>query len=275
MEEENALIPLAEKSIAFYGDEIMTTLVSYHGQSQMYVPLRPICERLGLSWSGQRERIHRDPVLEEETKFVRLTRSGRGDPTALCLPLKFLNGFLFGINASRVKPELKEMVIRYQRECYEILYQAFQAEILHVTQEVVVSSSTTALEQIRNMGLAIASLAEQQLEMELRVNARLDGTDIRLNNAAKLFAGFEHRLSAVERRVEPAAAVSDVQAAEISNKVKGLAELLARIDKSKNHYQSIFAELYRQFEVSSYKLIRQSQYQEVLQFLDQWRTDIQ
>jgi P22_AR N-terminal domain len=74
VEEENALIPLDEKKIAFYDDEIVTTLVSYNGQSQMYVPLRPICEHLGLSWTGQRERIHRDPVLEEEAKFVRLTR---------------------------------------------------------------------------------------------------------------------------------------------------------------------------------------------------------
>ncbi|GLV61199.1 hypothetical protein KDH_80150 [Dictyobacter sp. S3.2.2.5] len=275
MEEENALIPMAEKSVMFYDDEIVTTLVAYNGQSQMYIPIRPICEHLGLSWTGQRERIHRDPVLDAEAKLVRLTRAGRGDPTALCLPLKFLNGWLFGINAARVKPELKEVVIRYQRECYEALYQAFQAETLQgaqsASQEITVSPSTTALEQIRDMGLAIAHLAEQQLEMEQRINARFDQTDARLNNAARLFASFDRRLGAVERRVEPAAVISDVQAAEISAKVKALAEALTAKDKSKNHYQSIFAELYRRFEVSSYKLIRQSQYQEVLVFLDHWR----
>ena len=49
------------------------------------------------------------------------------------------------------------------------------------------------------------------------------------------------------------------------------AELLTSRDPSKNHYQSIFADLYRRFEVSSYKLIRQDQYQAVLAFLDDWR----
>lgn len=40
----------------------------------------------------------------------------------VCLPLHYLNGWLFGIDANRVKPELKEKLIRYQKECYEVLW---------------------------------------------------------------------------------------------------------------------------------------------------------
>lgn len=32
----------------------------------------------------------------------------------LCLPLEYLNGWLFGINATRVKKEIRENLIRYQ-----------------------------------------------------------------------------------------------------------------------------------------------------------------
>jgi hypothetical protein len=46
----------------------------------------------------------------------------------LCLPLKYLDGWLFGVNANRVKPELRGRVIQYQRECYDILARAFQAQ---------------------------------------------------------------------------------------------------------------------------------------------------
>lgn len=46
---------------------------------------------------------------------------------------------------------------------------------------------------------------------------------------------------------------------------------LTTIDSSKNHFQAIFAELHRRFRVSSYKNIRQSQYQPVLDFLDEWK----
>ena len=58
----------------------------------------------------------------------------------------------------------------------------------------------------------------------------------------------------------------------MSNQVKALAALLTGKDASKNHYQAIFAELYRRFGVSSYKLIPQSKCQVVLDFLDDWRT---
>jgi hypothetical protein len=85
------------------------------------------------------------------------------------------------------------------------------------------------------------------------------------------------RLGDVEDLVRPGATISDAQATEVSHHVKALAELLTGRDAdspsgAKNHYQGIFAELYRRFGVSSYKLIPQSKYQAVLTFLEDWRT---
>ncbi len=56
----------------------------------------------------------------------------------------------------------------------------------------------------------------------------------------------------------------------MSNKVKALAQLLSQKDPTKNHYQAIFGELYRRFRASSYKLIPQDRYAQVLSFLDDW-----
>src|SRR5690242_18401714 len=107
-EKEAALLPIEERTVDFYGDEITTALVTVDSYPHLYIPIRPICEYLGLAWSGQRERINRDPVLSQEVKFVRVTRTNQGgNPNVICLPLEFINGFLFGINASRVKPELQ------------------------------------------------------------------------------------------------------------------------------------------------------------------------
>ncbi len=58
--------------------------------------------------------------------------------------------------------------------------------------------------------------------------------------------------------------------ADMSYRLKALAELLSQEQAGKNHYQGIFAELYRRFGVSSYKLIRQEQYASVLAFLEEW-----
>jgi len=262
--EQKALTPIEEQKVDFYGDEITTALVEVEGQAVMYIPLRPICEYLGLSWSGQRERTIRDPVLSQEVKFVRVTRTNLGgNPEILCLPVDFLNGWLFGINASRVKPEHQEKVIRYQRECYRVLREAFNPQPL-TDLDLEQTQATQALEQIKATGLAVAKLAEQQIEMEKRLTKRL-------NKAAQVFTSFDSRLGTLEHKLSPAAHVTEEQAETISSSVKALAEFMTSKDPSKNHYQGIFAELYRRFGVSSYKSIRIEHYEKVLQFLEDWR----
>ncbi len=137
------------------------------------------------------------------------------------------------------------------------------------------------------MGLAIAQLAEQQMALEGRVeyidgtvtvlstridkaDERLEHTAERLDRAAQIVGQLQQRLGTIERKLEPGAIITDQQAAEISNKVKALAQFLSQKDQAKNHYQAIFAELYRRFRVSSYKLVPQSQYPDVMAFLDDW-----
>jgi len=88
-----ALIPAEQRSVDFYGDELVAVLV----EEEPYVPIRPICDYLGLSWPGQRERINRDAVLSEVVSTVRVTRTeGEKDVSRelLCLPIKCLNGWL-------------------------------------------------------------------------------------------------------------------------------------------------------------------------------------
>ena len=43
----------------------------------------------------------------------------------LCLPLMYVYGWLFTINPDRVKPEAREKVITYKKQCYEVLYNHF------------------------------------------------------------------------------------------------------------------------------------------------------
>ncbi|MCZ7673814.1 MAG: ORF6C domain-containing protein [Chloroflexi bacterium] len=70
--------------------------------------------------------------------------------------------------------------------------------------------------------------------------------------------------------MSPRDAVTDEQAADISAKVLAIATEMTELNPGKNHYQGIFAELHRRFRVTSYKNIRQGQYQAVLDFLDTW-----
>lgn len=104
--------------ITFNDHELLTVEIDGHP----HVAMRPICEALGVDWKSQFNRLKRDPVLS--TCMVVTTMQIPGDDQrreVLFLDLDYLNGWLFGISALRVKPELRDRVIKYQRECYKAL----------------------------------------------------------------------------------------------------------------------------------------------------------
>jgi hypothetical protein len=53
------------------------------------------------------------------------TPSEGGNQETLCLPLEYLNGWLFGIDDRRVAPEIREPLILYKREAYAALHDYF------------------------------------------------------------------------------------------------------------------------------------------------------
>ena len=122
MNNDKALTVVEQKDVLFYEDMITAVRAS---NGRVYVPIKPICDTLGIDWASQYQRINRDEVLiAEKLTIVVTTMDGRQRP-AVCLPLDFVSGFLFTVSAQRVKPELKDRLVRYQRECYKVLSQAF------------------------------------------------------------------------------------------------------------------------------------------------------
>lgn len=109
------------------------TTVDFHGHQlwatkqgdDIYVALTPICNAMGIDARGQRQRIQRDPLLAEGTSVIHTPTPG-GAQEMLCLRLDLLNGWLFGIDSSRIAEEKRERVLLYKRECYAALAAHFQ-----------------------------------------------------------------------------------------------------------------------------------------------------
>lgn len=103
--------------------------VNFHNQSLItlqkdgvaYVAMKPICENIGLDWKSQFARIKRDEVLAQGMVIITTPTKG-GLQEMLCLPINYLNGWLFGVDVSRVKAEIKETLITYKKECYQALF---------------------------------------------------------------------------------------------------------------------------------------------------------
>lgn len=269
MSDTKIMKPVSSKQILFYDDELTAVIVETETGHTTYVPVRPIVEYLGLNWAGQQQRIQRDPILSEVALIVRIESENKsetgGNPNVLCLPLDFLNGFLFSIQVNRIKPELQAKVLIYQRECYRVLASAFIEE-QSLPVSTVDSTTVVALQQIRETALAVARMAEEHIQ----IIARQNELATQINKAAILVGEHGRRISQLEGQLGPRQAITDEQATDIAEKVKALAMSLTEKDSSKNQFQSIFAELYRRFRVSSYKVIRQSQYHLVMDFLDEW-----
>lgn len=267
-DEKNALVPVEERVVEFYEDELQGMIVMITpSERRVFVPVRPICDFLGVAWPAQRNRILRDPVLSSKMEPVLVTTAG-GPQEMQCLPLDYLNGWLFGINTSRVKEEVRERLIRYQEECYQVLRDAFLGP--EPTREAM-SPNEAALFQIREMGLAIARMAEQQMEIERRTTA----TEERLEQAAQYMGQFNRRLNVLERRVAPGEELTEEQAFEIKERVTQIALELARHDPSKSHFAEVYRSLSLQTRRTSYKDIPQSTYESAIKFLDDWLIALQ
>jgi hypothetical protein len=248
---------IEQKSIVFYEDEITALVVDKNGQASVYVPLLPICEYVGLDWSAQRQRIRRNEILDKEMILLPLAAADGRTRDMACLPLDMLNGWLFGLNTSRVKDEIRPRLLRYQHECYRVLANYFGA------QPVARPGSVSGLAQVREMGLAIARLAEEQMAFEMR----LGGTETAVDE-------HDRRISILEERVlSDEAAVTEAQASQISQAVKAVAIALGQ-KSGRNEYGGVYGEMYRRFEVTSYKMIPAGRFEEAMSWLTEWYQSI-
>lgn len=111
----------------------MTTLaqtVNFHNQTlttlekdgKQYVAMKPICENIGLDWVSQHKRIQRKEALNSVMVIMTTTGNDGKKYEMLCLPIEVLNGWLMGVDENRVKPEIKDTLVMYQKECYKALY---------------------------------------------------------------------------------------------------------------------------------------------------------
>jgi len=125
---------MTSEIVEFKGDNLVTV---YHNGTE-YVALRPIVEAIGLNWYGQSEKFNCMDIQTVENKsscvdihttenkfnccHITTVAADGKNRKMLCIPIKKLNGWLFSINPNKVKPEIREKLIAYQEECFQVLH---------------------------------------------------------------------------------------------------------------------------------------------------------
>ena len=111
-------------------NQISTQTISFNHQSLVtfeqngihYTAMKPICENIGLAWEPQLARIKRDDVLSSTMIVMIMVAEDGKKREMICLPIEYINGWLFGIDINRCKPEIRDTLIKYKKECYQALH---------------------------------------------------------------------------------------------------------------------------------------------------------
>lgn len=89
------------------------------------VPVKPICDALGITSNTQIERIKSDPILGRTSRLSLSVGADGKSREMFCISLKHSFGWLIKIDSREVKEEVRDTVLMYQEQCYDILYDYF------------------------------------------------------------------------------------------------------------------------------------------------------
>lgn len=125
------------------------TLFAVERDDGVFVAVKPICDTLGVDWKSQYQRIKDDPVLSEGVVIITIPSPGGAQETT-CLKLELVNGWLFKVDSRRVKEEeTRRKLLTYQRECYQVLFDAFYGKRQAAKVEIPEGEETSENENLK------------------------------------------------------------------------------------------------------------------------------
>ncbi len=264
--ESEVLVPVERDTISFYTHPLVAVRLA---DGRIGVVLRWLCDGLQLEPTAQIRRIRRTEAIAEELLSVRVNTEG-GAQVMPALTLRALPFWLAGITPARVAEELRPVILAYQREVVDTLYQHFSQRPSQLTAPptLVPSEPITQPERPPQDAPALAQ-AEYHEAMAVWLRWRVDieawqqRTDQRqtaLEQRMDSAEGMLHLVPELLERLGPQT-LSPEHQHTIQSGVKRLHELTGRA------YGTLWTELGASFHVAKYDQIPESRWEEVAEWL--------
>lgn len=125
--------------VEFCGSSLEGVIV----EGKAYVAMKPIVEGMGLDWSAQLAKMKDHPVLSKGMGEITIPTAG-GKQKMMCLPESKLPFWMALIQPNKVKPSLRDKIIRYQSEAADVLHQAFTKGVADTNMRVMAIDSKRA-----------------------------------------------------------------------------------------------------------------------------------
>lgn len=126
-------------------------IVTVDRDGEIFVPIKPICEAIGIDFAAQYNKIQADEILNSTIAIIATVAADDKARDMVCLPLKYVYGWLFTINPGKVAPEARAAVSRYRRECYDVLYEHFTGSMRRT-----IETNKAEIELLRQINSAIS-----------------------------------------------------------------------------------------------------------------------
>lgn len=94
-------------------------------RSAQLVPIKPICDLLGINSQGQANKLKDHPLFCPVTKLSYATGADGKQYEMVCIPLSHLAGWLVTIHPGNVREDVRERLVAFQQQCLDVLYEHF------------------------------------------------------------------------------------------------------------------------------------------------------
>lgn len=262
--QEQTLEPVEQESILFHGQNIVAVRLA---DGRICVVLRWICESLRLQPGGQVRRIERTASIASELVRVKIQTSG-GKQIMPAITLKGFPVWILTISPGEIEDkQLKELIIAYQTEAKDALYEYFINKRRFAPPE---SQAVVPAEPVRPSAPQLDAPSDIWIEyhqqmiqwhqwkqnMEIRVlkvEQRQENTKVRVEKLEKI-------VDLILPHVGGLSSAHRATAKEIVDQISKVSEV---------RHQTIWGDLNKTFHVSTYSDIPDEKWPEVQKYLQQ------
>lgn len=158
-------------------------IVTVDRDGEIFVPIKPICDAIGIDVDAQRNKLNADEFFNSTTAIITAVAADDKEREMYCIRLRDVYGWLATINPGKVAPEAREIVTRYRRECYDVLYEHFTGSMRRT-----IETNNAEIELLQQINSAISREKEAKSDRKKAEEALGKLRSERLNPQPSLFS---------------------------------------------------------------------------------------
>lgn len=158
-------------------------IVTVDRDGEIFVPIKPICDAIGIDVDAQRNKLNADDFFNSTTAIITAVAADDKEREMYCIRLRDVYGWLATINPGKVAPEAREIVTRYRRECYDVLYEHFTGSMRRT-----IETNNAEIELLQRINSAISREKEAKFDRKKAEEALGKLRSERLNPQPSLFS---------------------------------------------------------------------------------------